>query len=162
MLLFSAVACCDYEGGLTEEQDGTPVVISLTEEAQVRSVLADDLMDQVRSFGLYIYNANGHLEQTVTSEDTKVTVSLNRWMTYTVYALANIPQLPDPPSEEQEFIDMVYDVPYANLETTGIPMCGSVTLDAGAIQSGSATVELTRLVSRVSFPWTNRNCSPRT
>ena len=103
LLLVSAVSCYDFKVSITTEEPGLPVVISLTEDAQVKSVLPEDLMDQVRSFGLYVYNANGHLEQVAASDGSKVTVNLNRSMNYTVYALANMPVLTDAPFEESDF-----------------------------------------------------------
>lgn len=150
-LLVSAVSCYNVGVSITTEDPGLPVVISLTEDPQVRSVLPDDLMDQVRSFGLYVYNSNGQLERTAASDGTKVTVNLNRSMSYTVYALANFPVLPEAPFEESEFKSMVHSVPYDLMKDTGVPMCGMISLDAETIVSGSAEIELVRLITRVSF-----------
>ena len=150
-LLVSAVSCYNVEVSITTEEPGLPVEISLTEDPQVRSVLPDDLMDQVRSFGLYVYNSNGHLEQVAASDGSKVTVNLNRSMNYTVYALANMPVLTEAPFEESDFRSMVHSIPYGDMKDAGIPMCGVVSLDAETIVSGSAEIELMRLIARVSF-----------
>ena len=141
---------CNVEDRLEAEGE-FPVVISLTEGVHVKSILPDGLMDQVRSLGVYVYNSRGHLEQAMTADDSKVTVKLNRYMDYTVYALANFPSLPVAPAEESEFLSAVYDVPYDNLKECGIPMCGKADLNAADVLSGSVTIDLTRLITRVSF-----------
>ena len=150
LMTLMVVAACNNEDCLMTEA-GYPVAISLTESIDVRSVLPDGLFDQIRSLGIYAYNSNGHLEDFVSSDGSKLTVDLNRGMSYTIYALANMPVLPDAPSDEKDFIETVHSVTYDNISETGVPMCGKVSLDASEILTGSAEIEMTRLITRVAF-----------
>ena len=150
IMAFVSAISCNYEDSL-ESDSCFPVVISFTEETQVKSILPDTMLDQVKSLKIYVYNSSGHLEQVADSDGYDVTVNFNRWMGYNVYALANFPDLPDAPAEESDFISSVYNVPYGSIKDCGIPMCGKVSLDKEDLLAGAATIELTRLITRVSF-----------
>ena len=62
-----------------------------------------------------------------------------------------MPVLTEAPFEESDFRSMVHSIPYGDMKDAGIPMCGVVSLDAETIVSGSAEIELMRLIARVSF-----------
>lgn len=143
-------AACNNKGCL-ETDTGCQVVISFTEGADVRSVLPEGLLGQIRSLALYVYNSQGHLEDYVSSDGSRRTVELNRGMGYTIYALANFPDTSEPPSNEEDFIESVYPVSYDSIRHTGVPMCGKVSMNAADILTGSAEIELTRLITRVAF-----------
>ena len=102
-LVIAAAVGCSMEDELNPKE-GSPVVITLTESPEVRSSLGDELPSQVKSMRLYAYNAQGHLVDCVSSGQTSATVTLIDGTDYTVYALANFPDLPEAPVEESDFL----------------------------------------------------------
>ena len=159
LLALVLVLSCTEEVSL-ETDAGTQVVITLKESAhatglqeggQVKSMLPEELLDQIRTLSVYVYNSLGHLEQVTKVEGLQVTLTLNRAMEYNIYATANLPELSEVPLEEDDFVKEVYSVSYDSMQENGIPMCGKVTLDASAFVTGMATIDLTRLITRVAF-----------
>ena len=137
---------------LASPQEGHSVVITLTEAPEVKSVLSDALLSQVSSLGLYAYNSQGQLHNFMTTNGSSMTMKFFDSETFTVYALANFPKLPDNPAiEESDFVRKAYAISHAQMKSSGIPMYGKITLTAEDIASGTATIELTRLITRVSF-----------
>lgn len=149
-LVIAAAVGCSMEDELNPKE-GSPVVITLTESPEVRSSLGDELPSQVKAMRLYAYNAQGHLVDCVSSGQTSATVTLIDGTDYTVYALANFPDLPEAPVEESDFLSAVYPVKYMDMAQSGVPMCGKRILSADELGEGSAEIELTRLITRVSF-----------
>ena len=103
LLALVLVLSCTEEVSL-ETDAGTQVVITLKEGGQVKSVLPEELLDQIRSLSVYVYNSLGHLEQVTKVEGLQVTLTLNRAMEYNIYATANLPELSEVPLEEADFV----------------------------------------------------------
>ena len=150
VLVLAAAAGCSFENELCPEQKKA-VAISVTESALVKSSFPEGLLKQVKSMNLYAYNAKGDLEDYISSEEASATLHLIEGVEYKVYALVNVSDVPKAPAREVDFVASVYDVDCAEFEKTGIPMYGMTVLDPDDLLKGSADIELTRLISRVSF-----------
>ena len=120
LLALVLVLSCTEEVSL-ETDAGTQVVITLKEGGQVKSMLPEELLDQIRSLSVYVYNSMGHLEQVTKVEGLQVTLTLNRAMEYNIYATANLPELSEVPLEEADFVKEVYSVSYDSMQENGIP-----------------------------------------
>ena len=154
MLMATLMSCEQLGDGMLFPRKEKPLVISLSEGTEVKSILDDFdefLVGQITSFGVYIYNDQGQLAAYTTSEGSSATVNLIVDGTYDVYVLANLPTLPEAPAEKEEFVSDIYDVSYSDFYNTGIPMCGHKSVTADDVASGKVTIRLTRLITRVGF-----------
>lgn len=153
-LILFPVSCVELDLPEVPEMEDVPVTVSfsVSDVYMTRSTLADEMVNQVKSMQVVVYNANGHLEgDTGKVEGTSSELALMVREGNRVYALANMPSYEAAPFEEDDFVSRIYGVSVAEMAVTGVPMCGMLITEADELRSGSVNVEVERLVTRVGF-----------